>query len=241
MKRVLWALAVLVPLVVVLAWIGWYSPWFALDTVQVRIGSSSQAAGPLSTADVEALVQVPEGTPLLRISPSEVEGRIATLPQVSAVTVTRAWPSTLVVDVERRVPVAAMPSTTGGYDIVDASGVVIRTSPTVVEGLPVVSATGPGLEAAIAVARDMPEWLRDKVESVEGSTRNDVTLLLRNGSVVMWGSGEDNAFKAEVLQVLLKVKALRYDVSAPGTPATSDNLDQPTAFPGPSTSTPQGP
>ena len=236
MKRVLWALAVLVPLVAVLAWIGWFSPWFALDSVQVRIGSSAEAAGPLTAEEVEALVQVPEGTPLLRISPSEVEGRIATLPQVASVTVTRSWPSTLVVDVERRAPVAAVPAAAGGYGIVDASGVVIRRSPAAVAGIPVVRAAGPGLEAAIAVVREMPDWLREKVEGIEATTRNDVTLLLRNGSIVTWGSGEDNAFKAEVLRVLLKVKALRYDVSAPGTPATSDNLDRPTAFPSPVTS-----
>ena len=236
MKRVLWALAVLVPLVAVVAWIGWFSPWFALDTVQVRITSTSEAAGPLTTEEVQALVGVPEGTPLLRISPSEVESRVATLPQVAAVTVTRAWPSTLVVDVERRLPVAAVPAATGGYAIVDATGAVVRRSPTAVGGVPVVRAEGAGLEAAIAVVRDMPDWLREKVEGIEASTRNDVTLLLRNGSIVTWGSGEDNAFKAEVLRVLLKVKALRYDVSAPGTPATSDNIELPTAFPSPATS-----
>ncbi|MBM3689980.1 MAG: FtsQ-type POTRA domain-containing protein [Actinobacteria bacterium] len=231
MKRVLWALAVLVPVAAVLAWIGWFSPWFALDTVQVRIGSASEAAGPLTTAEVDALVQVPDGTPLLRISPSEVEERVATLPQVASVTVTRSWPTTLVVDVERRVPVAAVPTSTGAYDVVDITGAVIRQSPGPVAGVPTVRAAGPGLEASIAVVRDMPEWLREKVEGIEATTRNDVTLQLRNGSVVIWGSREENEFKAEVLRVLLKVKALRYDVSAPGTPATSDNPTRPTALP----------
>ena len=234
MKRALWALAVIVPVLAVIAWIGWFSPWFSLDTVEVRISSASAAAGPLTAQEVEAAVQVPQGTPLLRISPSEVEERVATLPQVASVTVTRAWPTTLVVDVQRRLPVAAVPASTGGYDIVDAAGVIIRQSPTPVDGVPMVRASGAGLEAAIAVVRDMPDWLRDKVEGIEASTRNDVTLLLRNGSIVTWGSAEENAFKAEVLQVLLKVKALRYDVSAPGTPATSDNISRPTAFPSPS-------
>ncbi|MFM8772307.1 MAG: cell division protein FtsQ/DivIB [Actinomycetota bacterium] len=231
MKRALWALAVLVPLVAVVAWIGWYSPWFALDSVQVRISSAPEAAGPLATQEVEALVEVPDGTPLLRISPSEVEARIAALPQVASVTVSRSWPTTLVIDVERRVPVAAVPTQAGGYDIVDATGVVIRQSPTAVADVPTVRAAGPGLEAAIAVVRDMPEWLRDKVEGIEATTRNDVTLQLRNGSVVIWGAGEENEFKAEVLRVLLKVKALRYDVSAPGTPATSNSLQDPAALP----------
>jgi len=234
-KRALWALAVIVPVLAAVAWIGWFSPWFSLDTVEVRIASASEAAGPLTSQEVEAVVQVPAGTPMLRISPSEVEERVAALPQVASVTVTRDWPTTLVVDVQRRQPVAAVPAVTGGYDIVDSSGVIIRQSSTPVDGVPMVRASGAGLEAAIAVVRDMPDWLRDKVEGIEASTRNDVTLLLRNGSIVTWGSAEENAFKAEVLQVLLKVKALRYDVSAPGTPATSDNISRPTAFPSPST------
>jgi hypothetical protein len=38
----------------------------------------------------------------------------------------------------------------------------------------------------------------------------------------MWGSAEDGAFKAEVLQTLFQVDARWYDVSAPAVPATSD-------------------
>ena len=236
MKRVLWALAVIVPLAAVLGWIGWFSPWFALETVEVRVGPAAEAAGPLTAAEVDALVQVPPGTPLLRVSPAEVEQRVATLPQVATVTVSRSWPSTLVVDVQRREPVAAVPTVDGGYDVVDVAGSVIRRSATPVDGVPVVRADGAGLDAAVTVVRDMPGWLRDKVENIEATTRNDVTLLLRNGSIVTWGSGEDNAFKAEVLRALLDVKALRYDVSSPGTPATSDNPVRPTAFPSPGTS-----
>ena len=43
----------------------------------------------------------------------------------------------------------------------------------------------------------------------------------------MWGAAGDTAFKAEVLQTLLQVKAQRYDVSAPGVPATSDESVSP--------------
>ena len=56
MKRALWALAVIVPVLAVVAWIGWFSPWFSLDTVEVRIASASAAAGPLTSQEVEAVV-----------------------------------------------------------------------------------------------------------------------------------------------------------------------------------------
>lgn len=231
MKRALIALVIVLPIVAAVAWIGWFSPWFALDTIDVRISSTAEAAGPLTPDEVLVTVGVPDGTPLLRISPSEVQQRVGALPQVESVTVTRSWPTTLLVEVTRRTPVAAVAVPSGGYDVVDATGVVIRQSSTLVTGVPLVKATGRGLDAAVAVASEMPDWLREKVESVEATTRNDVTLNLRNGSIVTWGNAEEGEFKARVLKVLLEVKALRYDVSAPSVPSTSDNPTRPTALP----------
>lgn len=231
MKRVLWAMAVVVPVLAVAVWIGWFSPWFALDTVEVRISSPSEAVGPFSDQDVTAVVDVPDGTPLLRVSSSEVEARVAALPQVASAVVTRSWPNTLVVEVTLRAPVAAVAVPAGGFDVVDATGAVIRRASAPVSGIPAVTATGAGLPAAVAVASQLPDWLREKVTSVEATTRNDVTLNLRNGSIVTWGNAEEGEFKARVLKVLLEVKALRYDVSAPGTPSTSDNPTRPTGLP----------
>jgi cell division protein FtsQ len=106
--------------------------------------------------------------------------------------------------------------------VVDATGVVIRNVAMIEGDLPVVRATGDGVGAAVTVARELPEEIRRKVVGIEATTRNDVTLLLRNGSEVMWGSAQDGAFKAKVLQTLFQVDAKYYDVSAPGVPATSD-------------------
>lgn len=89
--------------------------------------------------------------------------------------------------------------------------------------MPVVRATGDGRIAAVTVASELPEAIRGKVVTVEASTRNNVTLILKDGAEVLWGSAEGGPFKAEVLLVLLKeVDARFYDVSAPGVPATSD-------------------
>lgn len=231
MKRVLVALACVIPLVAALVWVGWFSSWLALETVEVTVSSAPEAAGPLTSEDVSGVVGVPLGTPMLRVSPGEVEERIAGLPQVESVTVTRSWPSTLVIDVTRRTPAAALAVSSGGFDVVDAGGTVIRHVDVVVTGVPLVEAADTGRDAAIAVAQQMPAWLREKVELVEATTRNDVTLILRDGSIVTWGSAEEGEFKAKVLKTLLEVKALRYDVSSPGVPSTSDNLSRPTAFP----------
>lgn len=221
MKRIVIPVLVIVPVVLALAWLVWFSPWLSVNQVQVTVSAAPEVAGPLSADDIRAVVAVDPGTPLMRVPTGDVEARVEELPQVESATVTRSWPDALVIDVVRRTPVALVSRGTG-YDVVDASGAVIRSVPTVDEDLPVVRASGDGMAAAVAVARELPEQLRRKVVEVEASTRNNVTLVLRDGARVMWGSAEDSAFKAEVLQTLFQVKARWYDVSAPGVPATSD-------------------
>ena len=221
MKRWLIPLAIVVPILAALGWLLWFSPWFAVAQVQVTVSSAPDIAGPLSADEVRAVAQVETGTPLLRVDTDAIEERVAGLPQVESAAVSRSWPDAIIIDVVRRTPVALVVSA-GGYDVVDASGAVIRTVPGIEEGVPVVRASGDGVAAAVAVARELPEEIRRRVVGIEASTRNDVTLLLKNGSEVMWGSAEEADFKAEVLLVLLKVDARYYDVSSPGVPATSD-------------------
>ena len=227
MRRWLIPVLVIVPILLAVGWLAWFSPWLAVSQVQVTVSSAPDIAGPLSADEVRAVAQVEPGVPLLRVPTAEIESRVTALPQVESATVTRAWPDTIVIDVVRRTPVALV-AAASGYDLVDATGAVIRTVPGVEEGVPVVRASGDGLTAAISVAREIPEEIRRRVVTVEASTRNNVTLVLRNGSEVMWGSAEEGPFKAEVLLVLLKeVDARYYDVSAPGVPATSDTPQRP--------------
>lgn len=222
MKRWLIALAVIVPVAAAIGWLLWFSPWLAVSQVQVTVTSASDVAGPLSADEVRAVAQVETGVPLLRIDTGAIEQRVAAMPQVASASVSRSWPDAIIIDVVRRTPVALVVSA-GGYDVVDASGTVIRTIPVMEEGVPLVRATGDGQAAAFAVARDLPDEIARRVVEIEASTRNDVTLILKNGAEVMWGSAEEGPFKAEVLTVLLKeVDARFYDVSAPGVPATSD-------------------
>ena len=221
MRRWLIALLVIVPIAAALGWLAWFSPWLAVSQVQVTVSAAPEVAGPLTADEVRAVAAVEPGVPLLRVPTAEIESRVAALPQVASVTVSRSWPDTVVIDITRRVPVALV-ATGSGYDVVDASGGVIRSVSSIEAGAPVVRATGEGLAAAISVASELPEPIARKVVTVEASTRNDVRLILRNGAEVMWGSAEDGDFKAEVLQTLFQVDARWYDVSAPAVPATSD-------------------
>jgi cell division protein FtsQ len=220
-RRLAIALLVLAPIAVAAGWIVYFSPWLAVNRIDITVQAAPDAAGPLGPDDVHAVAEVETGTPLIRVPVDDIEARLAALPQVESATVTRSWPDALVIDVVRRQPVAVVASA-AGYDVVDATGAVIRTASTVDDGVPVVRASGEGVGAAVTVASDLPAEIGSRVVGLEATSRNDVTLLLGDGSEVMWGSADEGAFKAEVLAALLRVGAKYYDVSSPGVPATSD-------------------
>ena len=68
------------------------------------------------------------------------------------------------------------------------------------------------------VAGSLPPDLAAKVAYVEVRTVDTISLRLRNGRTVQWGSADDSTDKARVLDVLLAQHAVFYDVSVPGQP-----------------------
>ena len=82
----------------------------------------------------------------------------------------------------------------------------------------------PGFLAATAVLRDLPAELLGKVDTVSAATPDSVTLVLTSaGQKVIWGSVDNSALKAVVLDKLVAAQpdATTYDVSSPDTPIVS--------------------
>lgn len=227
MKRWMWATAVLAILVGVAVWVGWSSPWLAVEKLRIEVsGEVSAAAGEFPRSDVDAVVVVPQGTPMLRVSTNDIAERVAALPQVKEVSVYREWPDTLVIDIERRVPVATVRGPSG-FDLIDIDGMVVMEVTRQPSDLPFIAATGAGLPAALIVAAEIPPWLRDEIEVIEATTRNNVSFVLRDGSIVRWGGAERADLKVTVLESLLPGGWAVYDVSAPEVPTTSDETPAP--------------
>ncbi len=210
-----------------LTWgVGW-SPLFALDSSEVRVTTD----GPyVDSADVVAAVSAFDGTALPRLDTGAVEEAVATVAGVKAVTVTRSWPRGIEVDVVERRPVAAIADASVGYMLVDSEGVSLATVTEAPADLPVVTVpvgeeNARILTAALTVAGALPAELSARVEAVRAETEDSVTLFLRDGPRVEWGSGEDSDLKVAVLVVLLRSDlggASVIDVSAPTLPVTRD-------------------
>ncbi|MFW3173105.1 cell division protein FtsQ/DivIB, partial [Geodermatophilus sp. CPCC 206100] len=220
-RRLLVRVGTAVAVVVLLAWLLWGSPVLAVSSVRV------DGAGTLTAAEVVEVAGVAEGTPLLRVDVDAARDRVARLPQVASVEVTRGWPRSVVITVVERVPVAVV-ERAGSRTLLDAEGVLFDT----VTGAPPVgvvpldvAAPRPddrATSAALAALVALPEDVRAGVTAARATTSEDVTLDLADGTTVLWGSAEDAGDKAQVLVALLGQLAAgslepadTIDVSAP--------------------------
>jgi cell division protein FtsQ len=198
--------------------LGWSS---ALAVRQVEVsgvrGAERQA--------VAALVEVPEGTPLVRVDTEAVEARVRTRITVAEVSVRRAWPSTLLVEVVPRTAAIVVRNPRGQLEVVDATGVAFGVVTKAPKDVPVVTATGSrgtsaeAMRTALTVVEALPEDLADDVSAVEVSSADLVTFTLGKRTIV-WGGADDAERKVAIVQALLDTRAEVIDVSAPDTPVT---------------------
>ena len=183
------------------------------DLEKVRVSGTER----VRPETVQSAAGVTVGQPLVRIDPEAVRRRVAALPAIASVTVSRAWPSGLHITVTERVAVLAMP-VAGGVRLVDADGVDFgwsRTAPRALPQLrvPADARTSTRL-AALNVLLSLPDEVRLRVAAVSAESAEQVSLTLRGGAQVVWGAVDDSERKAEVLMALLERPASRYDVSA---------------------------
>jgi cell division protein FtsQ len=186
----------------------------------------------LTPAAVIAAADVPVGTPLVRVDTGAVTRRVEAIRQVASATVTRGWPDHLVISVTERVPVMAVRMAGGGYDLVDQAGVIVRWAQARPAALPLLETSLPGAtlrgSAEVAVAADvlaeLDPWLARQVTAVQAAPvaegTEQVTLGLRDGKTVQWGTPGDAARKNRELAILLPGSAHQVDVSAPGAVVT---------------------
>ena len=226
-RRRPWRVAGVVVAVLLLAagagWVLLGSPLFGVRDVRIT------GAGLIPRSRVLAAAAITPGIPLLRLDTAGVARRVGALPQVLTARVTESWPGTVIIAITPRVAVLAVPAQSG-YDVIDSGGVVLAWTPQPPSGLPVLTApAGPAsalrgsaeVRAAGTVVRGLPGWLRRRVVAVQAAGPDGVTLILRGGLTVVWGSARGSAAKAGEVAVLLRTGARYYDVSDPAAAVTS--------------------
>ena len=180
-------------------------------------------------SEVLAVAGVRPGTPLIRVSTARVAARVLTITQVQGVQVTKTWPDRVVIAVRERTSALAVALSGGGFDLIDADGVIVQSAATRPAGLPLFTTTAaasslrgdPAVAAAAAVLGELPASLRSSVASVIAPSPDQVTLSLGTGVTILWGGADDAAAKARELAILMRTHARSYDVSSPATAVTN--------------------
>ena len=179
-------------------------------------------------AEVLEVAGVRLGTPLIRVSTSEIASRVVAIAQVQSVQVTKSWPDRVVIAVHERTPALAVAAPGGGFDLVDPDGVTVLWAAHRPARFPLYLTTAaaslrgdPDVAAAAGVLGELPGWLRRSVASITAPDPDQVTLQLASGITVLWGGTGDASAKAEELALLMRTRARYYDVSAPGTAMTN--------------------
>jgi cell division protein FtsQ len=178
----------------------------------------------LSQQQVLDAAKVPDGAHLAQLDLEAIRARVSALAPVKRVDVSRDWPDGVLIDVTERRAVAVV-NVGGHWQAMDADGVLFRDYPRPPVGMPqVVSTSGAGSEALAQAARviaALPSGLAPRVDHVAVRGVDQISLALRGGATVVWGSDAHSAVKAQVLAGLLPHHARVYDVSVPGQPVTS--------------------
>lgn len=196
-----------------------YSPLFSVDQITV-VGAERLDAAEVQTALADQL-----GTPLPLVDESAVKAVLVGFPLIESYSLEARPPHELVVRVVERTPIGYV-ELRAGFTLVDAAGVALSTGSAPGSDAPVLTVTGgvnsDAFEAIGHVMRSLPENIALQVTAVSASTPDDVTLTLggSNASVV-WGSADDSAMKALVLETAMAARPPAevsvYDVSSPST------------------------
>lgn len=212
-------------LVMGVAWLAFLSPVFRLDMERIEMTGQGTVIAP---GAVEKVVAAEAGTPLTIMDTVGLRNRILDIAGVRDVVVTRDWPKGMKIVLTASEPVAAVPDGTG-FTLRDDLADVVGRADAVPDGLPVIEVPqgdqmARTLEAAIFMLNAVPADLHKEIRSVSATTPDAVSMELRGGATVLWGSQADADLKVRVFEVLRTAKSTKdskvFDVSAPNAPIT---------------------
>lgn len=213
--KMLLAAFLAVVLVVGLGLILYFTPVMSVRDIEIT-GISA-----VTREEVLDVAQVQPGTPLLQVDTGGVAERVANIRRVASTRVQRQYPSALGIAVIERVAVVYKDFPDGPH-LFDRDGVDFATGapPSMVPFFDVddPGPTDPCSRAALQVITALAPDVAGQIGRVAAPSVSSITLTLADGRVVVWGSTDHTAEKAQKLAALLTQPGHTYDVSSPDLP-----------------------
>ncbi|GEK80793.1 FtsQ-type POTRA domain-containing protein [Agrococcus baldri] len=207
-------LALALLLLVGLVW----SPLMAVREVRV------EGTDRLDAAVVQEALADQVGEPIATVTEAGVAERLQAIPQIESFQLDVVPPSTVIVRLVERRPVAII-ETDGSASVIDAAGVVLGQVDDTTASLPRLDGVELGTEQFEAVATvlvSVPTEVLEATDTIAASTPSDIRLSLASGQTVQWGGAEQSPLKADVVAALMATQdpaaAAVLDVRAPEHP-----------------------
>ncbi|WP_413320568.1 FtsQ-type POTRA domain-containing protein [Agrococcus sp. 1P02AA] len=195
-----------------------WSPLMSVREVQV------EGADRIDPAAVQEALADQVGQPIATVTEAGIAERLQAIPQIESFRVDVVPPSSVIVHLVERRPVAVVESGAGA-SVIDAAGVVLGSVDETTDALPRLTGVETGTEEFEAVATllvSVPSEVLAATETIEAPTASDIRLTLDTGQQVQWGGADQSPLKADVLAALMSTQdpetARVLDVRAPEHP-----------------------
>jgi len=181
------------------------SPYFHVEHIHVR-GLKS-----LSTEEVVVACGLAENENIFDVDLRRLASRVKAIPRVDKVLVSRRLPSTIVIQVQERVPVAVLPY--AGYFVeVDGAGLAIGLEESYrAKELPLLTGLAlrsvkvgcpvdaPEISSALAIATALPESILQHVSEINFNPSQGFSLHMQSGTQAILGGGTVAELKSRVM------------------------------------------
>lgn len=215
-------LAILVALLIVLAYFLGWSSFFSVKKIEITGAPTTKVQ-----AEIEQKSQIEAGQQLARVNPQSVARRIEKLPWVKNVSISRDWLSGVVaIEISPRQPLAFFNSDQVPGQTIDEEGQLFSLPGYSNSDLALISAKNPDSALkANELFTALPENFRKNITSMIATSTNTFTLnsTFEGRDIrIRWGDNQDMALKISVINSLLKLpenKEIKLiDVVAPHAP-----------------------
>jgi cell division protein FtsQ len=207
---------------IVVALLGYLFGWSSFLEVRTISVTGIENARTLTEKKVIRASGVRVGDKLARINSGTVARALRELPEVAKVAVNRKPLHAVEIAITARSIDLAIGNGKGSFLLADATGTTFATVKRAPKGVPVVTGDIRYLRDGMEIYEALPKKLRTRVEKIALPSRGSITLTLRGGLSILWGSTAEESAKLTVLKALLAApenKRARFiDIATPLTP-----------------------
>ena len=212
---------VLIPIILVAA-LGYLFGWSSIFDIRSIEVSGLEGSKTLTAKKIIRKSGIGIGDKLARVNAGDVARALSVYPEVAGVDINRKPLHTVELVIQLREVDVAFATRQGKFLLGDKNGVTFVEVSRPPQGVPVIAGDRRFINDAMQIYDALPKKIRQRVARIDLPSKASITLELRGGLKILWGSVGDQEAKLTVLDALLAApenKRARFvDIATPLTP-----------------------